>query len=29
LAAVSGVLMFGCSTAFLFIVMQTVWEQHL
>jgi hypothetical protein len=29
LAAVSGVLMFGCSTAFLFIVMQNVWEQHL
>jgi hypothetical protein len=29
LLAVSGVLTFGCSTAFLFIVMQTVWQQHL
>jgi hypothetical protein len=29
LLAVSGVLTFGCSTAFLFIVMQTVWEQHV
>jgi hypothetical protein len=29
LLAVSGVLTFGCSTAFLFIVMQTVWQQHV
>jgi len=28
LVAISGVLMFGCSSAFLFVVMQGVWEQH-
>jgi hypothetical protein len=27
--AVTGVLKFGCSTAFLFLVMQIVWAQHL
>jgi len=26
LIAISGVLMFGCSTAFLFVVLQRVWE---
>jgi hypothetical protein len=29
LAAISGVLMFGCSGAFLFVVMQSAWERHL
>jgi hypothetical protein len=29
LVAISGVLMFGCSTAFLFVVMQAVWMRHL
>ncbi|WP_295388284.1 potassium channel family protein [uncultured Thiodictyon sp.] len=28
LVAISGVLMFGCSTAFLFVVLQTVWTRH-
>lgn len=28
LIAVSGVLMFGCSTAFLFVVLQAVWMRH-
>jgi hypothetical protein len=28
LIAITGVLMFGCSTAFLFVVLQAVW-QHL
>jgi len=28
LIAITGVLMFGCSTAFLFVILQTVW-QHL
>ncbi|MGP7733642.1 ion channel [Oceanimonas smirnovii] len=27
--AIAGVLKFGCSTAFLFFVIQTVWEQHI
>jgi hypothetical protein len=26
LIAVSGVLMFGCSTAFLFVILQSVWQ---
>jgi len=26
LIAITGVLMFGCSTAFLFVVLQTVWQ---
>lgn len=29
LIAVTGVLTFGCSTAFLFVVLQNVWVQHL
>lgn len=29
LVAVSGVLMFGCSTAFLFVVLQAVWTRHM
>jgi hypothetical protein len=29
LLAISGVLKFGCSSAFLFVVMQAVWAQHL
>ncbi|EIC20769.1 CorA family divalent cation transporter [Thiorhodovibrio frisius] len=29
LIAISGVLMFGCSTAFLFVIMQDVWVGHL
>jgi hypothetical protein len=29
LVAIAGVLKFGCSTAFLFLVMQTVWQQHV
>ncbi|WP_295406666.1 ion channel [uncultured Thiocystis sp.] len=28
LAAISGLLMFGCSTAFLFVVIQAVWESQ-
>lgn len=28
LAAITGVLMFGCSAAFLFVLMQTIWTQH-
>ncbi|TCT24288.1 ion channel [Thiobaca trueperi] len=28
LAAISGLLMFGCSTAFLFVVIQAVWEHQ-
>jgi len=26
LVAITGVLMFGCSTAFLFVILQTVWQ---
>jgi hypothetical protein len=26
LIAITGVLMFGCSTAFLFVILQDVWE---
>ena len=26
LTAITGVLMFGCSTAFLFVILQTVWQ---
>ena len=29
LVAISGVLMFGCSTAFLFVVMQAIWKEQL
>ena len=29
LIAITGVLMFGCSTAFLFVVLQHVWVNHL
>lgn len=29
LLAIAGVLKFGCSTAFLFLVMQTAWTRHL
>jgi len=29
LIAIHGVLLFGCSTAFLFVILQRVWEQHL
>jgi len=29
LLAIAGVLKFGCSSAFLFVVMQGVWQQHL
>jgi len=29
MVAIAGVLKFGCSTAFLFVVMQQVWVQHL
>jgi hypothetical protein len=29
LVAVAGLLTFGCSTAFLFVIMQTVWNFHL
>lgn len=29
LLAIAGVLKFGCSTAFLFVVMQGVWARHL
>ena len=28
LIAITGVLMFGCSTAFLFVVLQRVWEHY-
>jgi voltage-gated potassium channel Kch len=28
LIAITGVLMFGCSTAFLFVVLQKVWEHY-
>jgi len=28
LIAITGVLMFGCSTAFLFVILQTVWEHY-
>ena len=28
LIAITGVLMFGCSTAFLFVVLQTVWQHY-
>jgi hypothetical protein len=28
LASINGTLMFGCSTAFLFLVLQTIWKQH-
>ncbi len=28
MAAISGLLMFGCSTAFLFVVIQAVWESQ-
>ena len=28
LIAITGVLMFGCSTAFLFVVLQAVWEHY-
>ena len=27
LIAITGVLMFGCSTAFLFVILQAVWKQ--
>ena len=27
LIAITGVLMFGCSTAFLFVILQTVWQR--
>ena len=29
LIAITGVLMFGCSTAFLFLILQEVWKVHL
>jgi hypothetical protein len=29
LLAIAGVLKFGCSSAFLFVVMQSVWTGHL
>ncbi len=29
LVAITGVLMFGCSTAFLFVILQSVWLRHL
>jgi hypothetical protein len=29
LIAITGVLMFGCSTAFLFVIMQEVWQHPL
>jgi zinc transporter len=29
LIAITGVLMFGCSTAFLFLVLQVVWKLHI
>ena len=29
LVAISGILMFGCSTAFLFLILQRVWVQEL
>ena len=29
LIAIHGVLLFGCSTAFLFVILQHVWERHL
>jgi voltage-gated potassium channel Kch len=29
LIAITGVLMFGCSTAFLFLVLQEVWKLHI
>jgi type IV secretory pathway VirB3-like protein len=29
LIAIKGVLMFGCSTAFLFVILQDVWMHHL
>jgi voltage-gated potassium channel Kch len=29
LIGIAGVLKFGCSTAFLFVLMQTVWERNL
>lgn len=28
LIAITGVLMFGCSTAFLFVILQTVWQRY-
>ena len=28
LIAITGVLMFGCSTAFLFVILQDVWTHH-
>jgi hypothetical protein len=28
LTAITGVLMFGCSTAFLFVILQTVWQHY-
>jgi hypothetical protein len=28
LIAITGVLMFGCSTAFLFVVMHAVWQHY-
>jgi len=28
LIAITGVLMFGCSTAFLFVILQAVWEHY-
>ena len=28
LIAITGVLMFGCSTAFLFVVLQAIWEHY-
>ena len=29
LIAITGVLMFGCSTAFLFLILQEVWKLHI
>jgi hypothetical protein len=29
LIAITGVLMFGCSTAFLFVILQEVWQHYL
>jgi hypothetical protein len=28
LASINGTLMFGCSTAFLFLVLQNIWTHH-
>ena len=28
LIAITGVLMFGCSTAFLFVILQSVWQHY-